>query len=743
MSKSNAHIALTIGLGVLSTAVPLVPASVAAQQQGDTVLEEITVTASRREESLQDAAVAVTVLDVGTLADAGLNGLPEVLGFVPGVSVVDTGANFNNQVYIRGINAVLAAGVATYVDEIPFGSSTVYTTPAPLDGTLLDIDSLNVLKGPQGTLYGASAMGGILKYATRDPSLDEWTGSVSADLSDTSGGGMNQVYRVNGNGPVATDTLGVSFTGFWSDAEGYIDNVAIPREGWDDYEYYGASGSVLWQITDRLDVSLQGLYQNSTQEGVSTIQANYADGELLPGVGEGEPWFGEYETGEADINPSEFDASLVGLTIDYDLGFATLTSVTSSQELQFVQSQDLTAIYAGFADFLFPDNAPHTSVIFTGDLGFDKVTQELRLTSPSNESFEWIVGAYYTDEEGHNIQRLDTQPPEDFYFANFPSNYEEVSAFATGTFYFTPDFDVSLGVRYADYSNDVVLNAIGPLVAPIPQTSIEDEVTNYLLNARWRIGDDTSVYGRVATGYRPGGANFLLLDPISGEPLTNPFFEADSLTSFEAGIRGSVLDGRLGYDLGAFYIDWQDYQIGIVRGGLQVAGNADQAASRGAEALVTFAATDALTIKAMVAYTNAELAADEPDLGGADGEQLPNSPEWQSALDVDYRFDVAAVPAYVGLSWRYKGDMPVGFPGYTDGDGTFWEPSAPRLTIDGYSVVDARAGVTLGAVDLALYVTNLLDEWAYTNFGASFTGPSLATPTRPRTVGAIARFNFD
>jgi outer membrane receptor protein involved in Fe transport len=145
----------------------------------------------------------------------------------------------------------------------------------------------------------------------------------------------------------------------------------------------------------------------------------------------------------------------------------------------------------------------------------------------------------------------------------------------------------------------------------------------------------------------------------------------------------------------------------------------------------------------MASYTNAELTADEPGLGGQDGDQLPNTPEWQSAIDVDYRFDTDRFPTYVGLSWRYKGDMPVGFEGYTDEDGTVWPASSPRLTVDGFSMVDVRAGMTLGSVDVSLYVTNLLDEWAYTNFGSSFTGPSLGSPTRPRTIGAVARFNFD
>jgi outer membrane receptor protein involved in Fe transport len=258
----QALIATAIGSGFALIDLTAPPAF--AQEQADTELEEIIVTASRREEALQNVALAVTVVDVGDLADAGLTGLTDVLPYVPGVSVVDTGRPFFNSVYIRGINSVLAAGVVSYVDEIPFGSSTVYTSPAPLDGTLLDLSSLNVLKGPQGTLYGASSLGGILKFNTREASLDEWTGSISAGVSSTDGGGLNQLHRANLNGPLASDTLGVSLTGFWEDKTGYIDNVAIPKNEWDDHEYYGGSGEVRWAPTDALEITLQGLYQNST-----------------------------------------------------------------------------------------------------------------------------------------------------------------------------------------------------------------------------------------------------------------------------------------------------------------------------------------------------------------------------------------------------------------------------------------------------------------------------------------------
>ena len=727
---------------LVSTAGLSFSSVVSAQAETNTELEEIVVTASRREEALQDVAMAVSVVDISAQARAGVTTLPEVLSFVPGVSVVDSGANFNNQVYIRGINSVLAAGVATYVDEIPFGSSTLYTTPAPLDGTVLDVGVMDVLKGPQGTLYGASAMGGMLKFNTREPSLEEWSGDVSADLSSTEGGGLNQLYRLNANGPIATDTFGVSFTGFWKEKTGYIDNVVIPIEGWDDYEYYGGSGSLRWAPTDKLEIKLSGLYQNSTQEGLASIEANYAQDQLMPGIGAGEPWYGEYETGQADVNPSEFEANMVGLTIEYEFDFATLTSVTSSQELSFVQNSDLTVPYAAFADIFFPANAPHTAALFVGDLGFEKFTQEFRLTSPSTETFEWIVGAFYTEEDGHNIQELITTPVEPFYFANFPSNYEELSLFATGTYYFTPDFDVSVGLRYADYSNDVQLTTVGPLVAPIPLTEIKDDVTNYLFNMRYRAGDKVSYYGRIASGYRPGGANFLLLDPVTGDPITEPFVQPDKLVSYEFGIKGVSESERFGYEIAAFFIDWQDYQINVIRGGLQVAANAEEASSKGAEASLSFAATDAFTIKATLAYTNAELDVDEPDLGGAKGDQLPNSPEWQSAVDLDYQFQMGNVPAYVGASWRYKGEMPVGFEGYTDSNGTDWPPSSPRVLLDSYNLVDLRAGATFGRFDTSLYVTNVFDEWAYTNFGPSFSAASLGTPTRPRTIGAVISLNF-
>lgn len=711
-------------------------------EQNEAPEDVIVVTASRREEALQDVAMAVSTIDTDEYIDAGLTGLTDILTFVPGVSVTNSGRPYFNSVYMRGINAQLSAGVTSYIDDIPFGSSTVYTSPAPLDGTLLDLGTLDVLKGPQGTLYGASAIGGILKFNTRKPSLHQSSGSISANLSNTRHGGLNQLYRANYNGPLVDDTLGLSLTVFNEDTNGYIDNVAIGEDDWDDYGYHGGSGSLRWAVTDRLEVTLQGLYQNATQDGTSQVQANYARDLPIPGFGAAEPIHGKYATGAAALNPSEYEATLGGLTINYDTGFGELTSVTSTQEMFFIQQQDVTTPFASFADMFFPDTAPHSSAVLVGDLGFEKFTQEVRLTSDASQRFEWIVGAYYTDEDGHNIQDLVVTPDVPLYFANFPSNYEELSAFATGTWYFTPDFDVSVGLRHTDYSNDVELNTVGPLLAPLPKSEIDDEVTNFLVNMRYRASQNMSFYSRVASGYRPGGANFLLLDPETGEALSSPFFEPDDLVSYEAGLKGSALNDRFTYDVAAYHIDWQDYQIGVTRAGVQVVGNAEKAVSRGIETSLGMAVTDALTLTGSLSYVNAELAADEPELGGADGDQLPSTPEWQAVLDANYDFSLGGWPAYVGASYRYKGGMPVGFDGYTDASGTEHPPSAPRVNIDGYNLVDLRAGMQFNDFDVALYVNNVFDEWAWTSFNSSFAVVPSGAPTRPRTVGAVLRWNF-
>lgn len=709
------------------------------------VIEEVRVTASRREENLQDVAVAVTVIDQEELARGGKSSLPELMTFVPGVTVAQTGANFFNDVYIRGINATVVAGVGTYVDDIPYNSSTRYAGGgAPVDGTLLDLEYVNVLKGPQGTLYGASAMGGVLQFKTRNPSLQRWSASTSTDISTTRGGGLNQLYRVAANGPIVADKLAIGVSGFWKDKTGFIDNVTLDRR-WDDSEYYGGSLSLFAAPLENLTLKALVMYQNSEQEGLATIEVNGRDNFPAPGVQQGVPIHGRLATGERTLNPSIFESTLFGLTAEYDFGPATLTSVSSYQEQERVQLLDFTVQFVALADQLFPQRAPHLSSTLDGALGWDKVVQELRLTSASNGKFEWIVGGYYAKEQGFNVQDLVFVPAEPtFYYANFPSDYRETAAFGTVTYYFTPALDMSVGIRHSETESSLALDNKGSLlIQAIPLNAIEDEITTYLLNVRYRPTEHTSLYARAASGYRPGGANFLVTNPVTGELLSERAYRPDELWSYEAGVKGSLFGGRFSYDLAAFYIDWKDYQIGVIRGGLGVAANAEKSSSRGAEAALSFKASDAVRLTATISHIDAKLEADEPDLGGAKGTQLPNSPEWAGALGLNYDFMLGALPAYVGGTWNYTGKIPYGFSGFTDRNGVYHSTSNPRYLADDYSILDLQAGILTERYQASLYVKNVLNEYAYSTFTPNATASSLAVPVVPRTVGVTLRVNFE
>jgi len=698
-------------------------------------MEEIIVTASRRAENIQDAAVAVTVLDTEGLAQAGHTDLNAILPFVPGVNFQNTGVPWNNDIYIRGINAISASGVGTYIDDIAYGSQTVYADEAKtIEASLLDVESINVLKGPQGTLYGASSLSGLIKYRTRSPSLDEWSSSVSLNVSDTSGGGLNQIYRVSLNGPFSTDKAGISFTGFWSDKSGYINNTAIPLDNWDDNKFYGASGSFLYQPTDVLSFKLQGLFQKSEELGAATIETN----------NDGTPAFGEYETRTGVAQPNNFESSVVGLTIEYDLGIGTLSSITSFQEMERTSSTDFTLRFGPFADFFFPATAPHTVVAFT-DVSWEKTTQELRLVSSDSDTFEWIVGGYYNKEEGLNTQDFVTTPSQNFAFGSFPSEYVDKSVFATGTWFFTPVFDASLGVRFSRTSNAVELFDGGSLlVSPVAFNKIEDNVTTYLLNARYRATDNMSVYSRIATGFRPGGANFLYTDPVTGAPLTDPLIDSDTLTSYEFGVKGTSDNGRFNYDLAAYYISWEDYITIINVNGLVANANADEASSRGVEASLGFAATDSLRFQSTIAYTDAQHESEEPDLGAPAGSQLPNSSKWDATLAFDYGFEMGGLPWYLGGSWIYKGETPVGYTGYTDAGGTVVPPTTPRLDVDSYSLVNLNLGFTTERFDASLFVNNLFGEYGFYNFATTPSSTNFAegTPIRPRTIGVQVKIDF-
>ena len=235
-------------------------------------------------------------------------------------------------------------------------------------------------------------------------------------------------------------------------------------------------------------------------------------------------------------------------------------------------------------------------------------------------------------------------------------------------------------------------------------------------------------YLRYATGYRPGGPNVVLND-LSGQPLASPVFASDELRSYEGGIKASTADGRLGVDAAVYFIKWDDLQINAVRNGLGVVDNAAAAESKGAELTLTLVPTPQLTLVGAFAYIDAELSEDAPDLGGVEGDRLPDTPEFTGALSADYSFELAGREAFLGTTVRHVTDRVSSYDAST---------GSPQYDLPEYTTVDLRTGLQLGSARLQFYVRNVFDERGELSATTAFSalgGPVAVSLVQPRTIG--------
>jgi outer membrane receptor protein involved in Fe transport len=391
---------------------------------------------------------------------------------------------------------------------------------------------------------------------------------------------------------------------------------------------------------------------------------------------------------------------------------------------------------------LFGDDVTRPlSAVLPATTSTDKFTQELRLVSPSNDTFDWLLGAYYTNEDSKIDQAIvaveagtDTVATDipTLYAVYVPSEYEEIALFGNATWHITPSFDLSFGARTS--SNDQVASQalegalIGGSIAFDEATSSENPFT-YSISPRLELAENSFVYARVATGFRPGGPNVLPPGAPEGTPLT---YDSDSLTSYEAGWKTTGSDGRFSLDLSAYYQDWEDIQLLVVVNGLGINGNGGTAVSKGAEFTASFVPTDAFSFSLNGAYTDAYLTQDtDPIVGGLDGDPLLLVPDWTFALSGNYEWTVGHDSTLlVGATVGYIGERTFDFTTRTD-DGSL-------RTLDAYTTVDLRAGVYFGQWSFELYGKNLTNEEGIANIVGAGILPNGAVGLaliRPRTIG--------
>ena len=695
---------------------------------------EIIVTAQKRSERLLETPQSVTALSGAELTRMNAVQFRDFANSVPALSFTTAGPG-QTQLTLRGVTSGNDIGptVGVYVDDVPYGSSTAFTNASSLslDAGLFDMERIEVLRGPQGTLYGASTMGGLIKYVTAAPDVHSFGGSAQAGVSDTRHGGTSYNGAAALNAPIVADKIAVRASGFYSHDGGFIDNLALGQADVNRSRIYGGRAALLFQPTERLSIRIGSYLQNIHREGTAAADFTLA----------GRPVDGGLDQRRLLAEVFEQRFRLVSGSIEYDLGLGTLTSISSYQTSKIAFRQDgspvyvpvLAAAYGLDADAVAIDQLRATK----------KFTQEVRLASNGTGAIDWLVGGFYTNEKSRNGQLVvpyeadGSISPVEVATLSIPSRYREFAVFGNLTWHITDRFDMSGGLRYANNKQKFEQIGSGLLIGSQPKVRSSDDVVTYLANARYRFSDKATFYVRYATGYRPGGPNYVVNDPLTGAPLAPATFKSDSLQSFEAGFKAETPDRSFGIDLAGYYIDWNDIQISSAAGGVSVIANAGGAHVTGAELALTARPSSTVTAKAAFAYQRARLADDSIDLGASKGDRLPNVPKYTATMDLDYRAPITSpIRPTAGVTLRFVSDRVASF----DASGGF-----PQYALPDYAAVDLRAGASFGPVDAQVFVRNLLDERGQLSAATVLSilgGPAQVSMLQPRTIGVSATTRF-
>lgn len=701
-------------------------------------LTEIIVTAQKREERLQDVPVPVSAISADTLVANNELRLQDYYNKIPGLNLELDGTTGVPTISIRGITTGGQTNptVGVTVDDVPYGSSTFigggFITP---DIDPSDLARVEVLRGPQGTLYGVSSIGGLLKYVTIDPSTEGLSGFVQAGTSDVSHG-TQPGYSLRGavNVPLS-DTFAVRASVFTRLDPGYVDNVQTGQNGVNWGTTDGAHLSALWRPWQDFSIKLSALLQENNLHGSPLVDTSLGSGafqqSFLRGTGGYEQRFQAYSA-----------------NIKAKLGIFDVTAVSGYGVTTSSLSYDLTPLYGPITQFGIPGTSFNgfgvSGTPYFNDLKTSKYSQELRLTAPLGPHVEWLIGAFYTHEDSNYVTNVLAAAPsgaivgQDLYYSN-PSTYEEYAAFTDLTYHFTDQFDVQVGGRETEIQQTSSAFGSGPLNggdSVTPNAETKQNAFTYLVTPRLKLSPDVMLYARFASGYRAGGPNAnALVNHVPSQ------YDPDKTQNYDLGVKADFLEHTLSVDAALYYIDWKDIQATVeAPGGAAVyITNGGGAKSEGTELSIESKPLTGLTVAAWVAWNEAVLTKDFPtgsSAYGLTGYRLPYSSRFSGNLSVDQDFAVTSDwTAYVGGSVNYVGDR-LGL----------FQSTATRQVYPSYAKTDLHLGIKRDTWTVNVYADNVTNR--LTPLQGGLDGPNTyANATsfiylQPRTVGLSASDKF-
>lgn len=799
----------SISTAIASALVLGAPVSQVAAQDAavdaDKMVERIEVTANRRTQSIQDVPYNISAVSGEELKAGNIIDSTELLRNVPGATVVDRGyrnSGVISGVVIRGINVdsgaqgdVALSAVATvagYVDETPLLANFI----------LKDVEMVEVLRGPQGTLYGSGSLAGTVKYRMNKAESDEFYGSVGMALGQTEGSeGNNLNLDAMVNIPL-TDNLAFRANVGRIDNDGIVDysnvyvldsnNYAPAAQGGDlaaggvsfrsvedadtvDIDY--GRMSLYWEPSDNVRLNLSYQKQSDAIGGRRQVTrgTNWVNGT--------EQQYGDYENGAVLLEPSERDVDLTALEAEWDLGFATLTSSSSKYNHSGDSISDNTGFYAQqnwFADLYYGSPRP----LAKAERGYDDsaFVQELRLVSnETKNNIDWVVGVYYMDQDSTATQ--DSYMPgyqewagaafswwptmggfgmvytdNDFHYER-NENFKDKAIFGELTYNFSDDFRATLGVRRFDntFVNDTELSLpIWPFLGAEPSFETSESDTLFKFNMSYHLDKDTMVYGTVSEGYRRGGANAVPLEGSLAERPEWQQYSSDSAVNYELGVKGYLGNNKHSYSLSAFRLDWDNPQLNTASyWGFFTVANGESAKTQGIELELQGYLTDSIHYVLGYANVSAELTADfivptgvssesATRVQAENGAKLPASPKNTISLAVDYTHELDGGMYWVTQVNTYYQSSSLNYLGDSD---------ALQADIDGFSLSNITSRLASDTWDVTLYVKNIFNEDGVTGLipeaymgtdpSENFLGNSSKDYiSLPRTFGVAFNYRF-
>lgn len=732
----------------ISAVLAAVPVAAAETESDDNEIERIEVTASRRLTSTSDIPYNISVLDGDALSDAGIGNVAELGYTIPGLTVIDTGPRNDKPMAMRGLT----------LDEMAAndqggngGTVSVYVndTPMLVDLKMIDVNRVEVLRGPQGTLYGAGSLGGTLRYILNKPELATTEGYAGARIYQTkeSESLSNEVYGAL-NMPLVGDKLAVRVAASRLDDAGFVDYplaLSGPIEDADDEQTFSGRVAVRYAPTDSFDATLTYLSQDQEVGGRSAVNPEFTGN--------------DYDSALRYDEPLDRVADLTSLEFSWDLNAVTLSSSSSYTTLEEQGQRDqtdllVTAIWPGYADY------PEFSAYTREDVDREVFTQELRLTSNSDGPLLWLLGGYYSNEDNVDSSKEFTpgypefigmdRPDELEYYSSTVEDVEEVAAFGEVTYKFTDKWDATLGGRAFSLTQDATNCLDFPIYEGVEGTALTPECTigegkneDFIGKAStfYYFTDDVNAFLLYSQGFRRGGSNGV---PEGGQVSfteDEKSYDPDTVDNYELGWHSEWLDGDLSVNGALYYIEWHDIQVAgkTAEGSIPITENGGEARSQGVEMEIAYNPFKGLLLQAGYAYTNAELTEDAPSLDGFDGDRVPGVPEHEGALSATYSHSIKAVEARYFIGTYMKSEV------YTRVNDRAGTKNEDNQVLPGFGIVNASASFGYDEWLFRLYADNLFDKYAKVGArGARDYGEQgqFYYINKPLTVGAEVQYKF-